>query len=114
MPLKLLSVFEASCSAFHAVLDQIRPHKRNHSSIVVAVRQIVIQRGKTMLLAGFFMPGELPVIEFVPIDVSPIVSRGVHGEKGSHGPGRSYNDVVLASATVPLSTVPLAIDCMLT
>ncbi len=60
LPLKLLSVFEASCSAFHAVLDQIRPHKRSHSSIVVAVRQIVIQCGKTMLLEGFFMPGELP------------------------------------------------------
>jgi hypothetical protein len=67
-----------------------------------------------MLLAGFLHAGELPVIEFLLIDVSPIVSRRVHGETGSHGPGRSYNDVVLARATVPLSPVQLAIDCMLT
>ena len=32
------SVFETSCSAFHSVLDQIRPHELNHSSVVVAVR----------------------------------------------------------------------------
>jgi hypothetical protein len=29
-------------------------------------------------LAGFLHAGELPVIEFVLIDVSPIVSRRVH------------------------------------
>lgn len=66
-----LSVFEASCAALQAVLDQIRPDELDHPSVVVAVRQIVIQRRETMLLAGFVHTGELAVIELVLIDKLP-------------------------------------------
>src|SRR6266852_7989312 len=65
-----------------------------------------------MLLAGFLHTGELTVIEFVLIDVSPIVGRCVHGETGSDGPVGSNDDIVLAGPTVPLGEVHLAI-CIL-
>src|ERR1700741_5636464 len=65
-----------------------------------------------MLLAGFLHAGKLAIIEFVLIDVSPIVSRCVHGETGSDGPVGSNDDIVLTSPTVPLGEVQLAV-CIL-
>jgi hypothetical protein len=72
----------------------------------------VIQRRTTMLLAGFLHAGELAIIEFVLIDVSPIVGRCVHGETGSDRPAGSNDDIVLTSATVPLGKVQLAIGIL--
>ncbi len=57
----------------------------------------MIQRRKTMLLAGCLHAGELAIIEFVLIDVSPIVDGCVHGETGSDGPVGSNDDIVLTS-----------------
>src|SRR5229473_6889060 len=65
-----------------------------------------------MLLAGFLHAGELVIIEFVLIDVSPIVGRSVHGETGSDCPVGSNDDIVLTSATVPLGKVQLAIGIL--
>src|ERR1700751_1645516 len=65
-----------------------------------------------MLLAGFLHAGELAVIEFVLIDVSPIVGRCVHGETGSDSPVGSNDDIVLAGPTVPLGELQLAV-CIL-
>src|SRR6202008_4351782 len=65
-----------------------------------------------MLLAGFLHAGKLAIIEFVLIDVSPVVGRCVHGETGSDGPVGSNDDIVLTSATVPLGEMQLAV-CIL-
>jgi len=72
----------------------------------------MIQRRKTMLLTGFLHAGKLGVIEPMPVDVSPIVGRCVHWETGSDGPVGSNDDIVLASPTVPLGKVHLAV-CIL-
>src|SRR6266581_173534 len=72
----------------------------------------MIQRRKTMLLAGFLHAGELAAIELVLIDVSPIVGGRVHRETGSDGPIGSDDDVVLTGSTVPFSEVQLAV-CIL-
>lgn len=106
------SVFETSCAALHSIPDQIRPHELDHPSIVVAVRQIVIQGRKTMLLAGFLHAGELAVIEFVVIDASPIVGRRVHREAGCDGPVGSDDDIVLTGPAVPLGKAQLAVSIL--
>jgi hypothetical protein len=56
------SIFKTSCSAPHPVLDQDGPDELHHPRIVLAVREIGIQRGETMLLAGFLHASELAVM----------------------------------------------------
>lgn len=56
-------------SGFH----QVCPHKLDYSRIVVAVSEVVIERGRAMLLAGLLHAGQLARLKFVLIDISPIV-----------------------------------------
>jgi hypothetical protein len=65
-----------------------------------------------MLLAGFLHAGELAVIEFVLINVSPIVGGRVHRKTRSNGSVGSNDHIVLAGSTVPLGKVQLAIGIL--
>jgi len=48
-------IFEASCAAFEPIGHRLLPDPLNHSCVVIAVTQIVIQRGETVVLTVFFM-----------------------------------------------------------
>jgi hypothetical protein len=50
-------ILEAPRSAFHLIRHQVCPHEFDHARVVVAVREVVIQRGEAMLLAGFLHAG---------------------------------------------------------
>ena len=67
-------VFEASRSTLQAIGYQVRPDKLDYSRVVVAISEVVIERGEAMLLAGFFHVGQLLYFKFVSIDVSPVES----------------------------------------
>ena len=102
-------VFETPRSAFHLVLDQIRPHELDHASIVVAVCKIVVQGREAMLLASLLHARELTVFKFVMIDVSPIVGRSIHRKTRSHSSIGPNDHVILACAAVPLGEMKFAI-----
>src|SRR5579862_590683 len=102
-------IFEAPRSAFHLVLDQVRPHELDHASIVVAIRKIVVQGREAMLLTSLLHACQLTIFKFVVIDVSPIVSRSVHGKTWSDSSIGANDDVVLARTAVPLGEVKFAI-----
>jgi len=65
-----------------------------------------------MLLTGFFHCRQLPGLEFVGINISPIVGGSVHGEAGRHGAVRADDDVVLPGAAIPLGKMQLAIGIL--
>src|SRR5580692_10657513 len=65
-----------------------------------------------MLLAGRLHRLELPSLEFVPVDVSPVEGRCVHGETGRDRAIGPDDDVVLATAAIPLGKVHLAIGML--
>ena len=67
-----VSVVETSRSPLHLVFNEVGPNESNDSRVVIAVRQIMVQRRKTMPLAGRFHLAQLLGFEFVLIDVSPI------------------------------------------
>ena len=50
-------ILEASGSALHAIGHQIRPDELDYARIVVAIREVVIERRETMLLAGLLHGG---------------------------------------------------------
>ena len=70
------SLLEAAHATLEFVLDRVRPKPLDDPCIVIAVGQVVVQRGKTMTLAGFFHGGQLRLIELRAIDISPI-EKGV-------------------------------------
>src|SRR6185437_12041258 len=94
------SVLKASCTASEAAL-RIRPQPLDHAGVVVAVGEIVIQRGETMLLAGPLHIGKCLSIEVEMLDVAPVVGSRIHGETGSNGTVGADDYVVLSGATVP-------------
>ena len=53
------SVLEASGAALHFVRYKIGPHELDHARIVIAVREIMVQRGEAMLLTGLFHGSQL-------------------------------------------------------
>src|SRR6266550_6497248 len=62
-----------------------------------------------MALAGRFHGGKLRLVELWAIDVSPVVSRGIHREAGRHGAIGTNDHVVLAGAAVPIRETELAV-----
>src|SRR5260370_21579236 len=89
------SILETAHAALEFIFDRVEPEPLDHTGVVVAVREIVIQSRKTMPLAGRFHLGKLRVIELWAIDVSPVVGRGVHREARRHGAIGTNDDVVL-------------------
>lgn len=61
-----------------------------------------------MLLACTLHALQLAVIEFMLVDVSPIVRRCIHGEAWSDGAVGADDDVVLPGAAVPLGEMQFA------
>jgi hypothetical protein len=49
-----LLVLETPRSAFHSILDQVRPDKLDRPCIVITIGPVVIRGGEAMLLAGHF------------------------------------------------------------
>ena len=82
-------VFEASRSR-EAILHLL-PHPFDSASVVVAIRQIVIQRGEAVLLASLLHLSHLLLIELWLIDIAPIEIRGIHRETG---PNRSIRPMM--------------------
>jgi hypothetical protein len=66
---QLVLVFEASRSALHAILHQVRADELDHTSIVVAISEVVIKGRKAMLLTRVLHPGQLLCFELMPINV---------------------------------------------
>ena len=53
------------------------------SLVVVAPTEYVVERGKTMSLASFFLMVQLFGVESVIANHSPVIARRVHRETGS-------------------------------
>ena len=66
-------VFEAPRPALHAVLDQVRVHELDHPCVVVAVREIMVQRGEAVLLTGALHRRQLSLVELGTVDIAPVV-----------------------------------------
>src|SRR5262245_5725104 len=94
------------------MLHQVCPNKLDDAGVVVAVCEVVIERGEAMLLAGFLHAGQLLGFKFMAIDVSPIEGRRIHGEAGGHGSIGPDDDVVLPCTAIPLSEMQLSISVL--
>ncbi len=62
-----------------------------------------------MLLAGFLHGLQLAPLEFVAIDVSPIVAGRIHRKAGCYGAVRADDHIVLPRAAIPFGEVQLAV-----
>src|ERR1700726_2852924 len=69
----------------------------------------MVQSRETVLLAGGLHCGQLGLIEFWLIDVSPVEGCPIHGEAGSNGAVGADDDVVLTGATVPFRKMQFAV-----
>src|SRR5579883_1744444 len=96
------SVFEAlDRSAAETVCGGF-PEPLDHAGVVVAIAEIVVQRGEAVLLAGVLHVLELAGLEFVAIHGAPVVRGGEHGEAGPEGAIGADDHVVVAGAAVPV------------
>src|SRR6267378_1339278 len=55
----LISILETAHAALEFIFDRVGPEPLDHTRVVVAVREIVVQSRKTMPLAGRFHLGKL-------------------------------------------------------
>src|SRR5437879_9614267 len=96
------SVFEATGgAAAEVVLHRKAPQPLDDARIVIAIGQIMIQRGEAVMLASLLHVRELLGIEMKLIDIAPVVGCGIHGEAWCHGAVGADDDVILAGAAVP-------------
>jgi hypothetical protein len=84
---------------FEEVLD--------HALVVVAPAKNVIQRGKAVRLAAFFLMVELFGVELVVADNAPVIARGVHGEARRQRPIDANDHGILAGAAIPGEVIAL-------
>ena len=56
---KRFLVVKASCAALQTILDNLRPDKLDHTSIVIAIRKIMVESRETVPLAGLFHLGQM-------------------------------------------------------
>ena len=73
-----------SLEAVRKLLEEVL----NDTLVVVTPTQDVIESGKTVGLAGFFLMVKLLCVELMVTDYTPVVARGIHRETGSE---RSVN-----------------------
>src|SRR5579875_2544248 len=76
-------------------------HPSNRSPIVIAITQVVIQRGKAVRLAGLLHFVELLHLELVISDGSPIICSRVHRKTRRERPIDTDDHVVLPGAAIP-------------
>src|SRR4029077_11621010 len=93
----------------HSIPYKVRPNEFDDTGVVIAIRQVVVERGEAVLLTGLFHLRQVRGVELVPADVAPIVGRGIHGETGRDGAIGADDHVVLTSPATPFGKVQLAI-----
>src|SRR5580692_12380109 len=103
-----LLVLETFRSSLQSVGHDLFPYPSDHARIVVAVAQIVVERGEAVTLAGVFHLFELLLVELRVVDISPIEGRWVHGEAGCDRTVSADDYVVLPSAAIPIGELELA------
>ena len=72
-------------ATLHPMRDREVPNKLDHARIVVAIRQIMIERREAMALAGLLHVLELLTIEMEFVDIAPVVGGRIHGKTGRDG-----------------------------
>src|SRR5579863_1778684 len=103
-----LLVLETFRSSLQSVGHDLFPYPSDHARIVVAVAQIVVERGEAVSLTGVFHLLELPLVELRVVDISPIEGRWVHREARSNRAVSADNHVVLPGAAIPIGELELA------
>src|SRR6185437_1361974 len=93
-------------------IPRLFPHPLQDPGIVVAICQIVVEGGETMTLAGLLHLPQLTGFKLGRVNISPVVTGGIHGEAGSYGAIGADNDVVLSGAAVPFGKVHLAVGLL--
>src|ERR1700758_4482207 len=121
MPAGLGSRPTVSCSYPSLIVEAVRvasleavghhqvPQELDDSRVVIAIRQIVIECGEAVLLAGLLHLLELPALEIRLIDIAPVVSGRVHGEAWRDGAIGADDDVILARAAVPFAEMHVTV-----
>lgn len=66
-------VLETPYAACELLSDYIGPKPLDHPGVVVAIREVVIQGGEAVALAGGLHFAQLRLIKLRCVDVSPIV-----------------------------------------
>src|SRR5579871_4213431 len=79
----------------------------NDALVVVAPAKDVIERGKTVSLAGLFLVIKLLRVELMTAHYTPVVARCVHRKTGSQCSINTNNHRVLSSSTVPGEVIAL-------
>src|SRR6201997_1716673 len=85
------------------------PHPLDHSRVVVAVSEIMVQRGEAVLLAGLLHSVQLITVKCELVDIAPIEGGGIHGEAWCHSTVGANNYVVLAGAAIPFAKAEISV-----
>ena len=83
-------------------MDNLVPHESDDPGIIVVIREIVVQGGEALALALFLHLGQLLLIEFRCIEISPVKRRWIHREAGSQRSVSADDDIALSRSTVPV------------
>src|SRR5215472_7598497 len=101
-------VLKTSRAALQAPAD-VLPQPLDHTGVVVAIPQIVIQSGEAVLLARLLHVAQLCRVELVTFDRAPVVGCGVHRKTRPDGAVGSDDHVVLAGPAIPLGKPQTAV-----
>src|ERR1700757_4846279 len=85
------------------------PHPLDHSRVVVAVSEIMVQRGEAVLLAGLLHSVQLVAVKCELVDIAPFAGGGIHGEAWGPGAAGANDPVVLASAAIPFAKAQISV-----
>src|SRR6266852_3490637 len=96
------------CCLLEAARDALKSVARllqqpfHHASRIVAIRDVIAQRRKTIWLAALLHFGELAQVKFLILDCTPVVARVIHGEARSQRAVGADDQPVLAGAAAPM------------
>src|ERR1700680_2996104 len=96
-------------AATEAVGDRQVPQELDDARVVIAISQVVVERGEAVALAGGFHVREPLADEIRFIDVAPVVGRRIHREARRDGAVGADDDVVLACAAVPFAELHVTV-----
>lgn len=102
------SVFKAANAALEPAFC-VFPHPLDHSRVIVAISEIMVERGEAVLLASLLHSVQLVAVKCELVDIAPIVGRGIHREAGRHSTVRADDHVVLPGTAVPFAKAELSI-----
>ena len=93
---------KASRTTFEAVFEKLCPDVFDYTSIVIAVRESVVESREAVPLALFLRARQFFGVELRHVEVSPIKRGGIHGETWSDGAVPADNDIVLSRSAIPV------------